>query len=122
MSENTYELIDSLGKVINTIILDPNSNYMPPAGCTVRLFVPSENTNSSRPKETILTQLQFLRKFTVDERIRIRNSPDSRVKDFLHLLTLAQDIRLDDSDTIMGVNFLESINLLASGRAAEILS
>ena len=47
---------------------------------------------------------------------------DPVVQDFLHLLGLAQDVRLDDADTVAGVNYLESLGLLAEGRAAAVLA
>ena len=68
-----------------------------------------------------LTQLAFLRRFTAAERIAIRASVDLVVQDFLHLLGLAQEIRLDDADTVAGVNYLETLGLLADGRAAVVL-
>ena len=40
----------------------------------------------------------------------------------LPLLGLAQDVRLDDADTVAGVNYLESLGLLAEGRAAAVLA
>ncbi len=69
-----------------------------------------------------LSQLSFLRKFTAEERIAIRSSIDPIIIDFLHLLNLAQDINLSDPDTIAGVNYLESVELLDSGRATIILT
>lgn len=69
-----------------------------------------------------LTQLNFLRRFTAPERIAIRASADPVVIDFLHLLSLAQSVRLDDADTLAGVGYLEQAGLVAVGRAAEILA
>lgn len=69
-----------------------------------------------------LTQLAFLRRFTAEERIACRASSDPVVQDFLHLLGLAQDVRLDDADTVAGVQYLESLGLLDAGRAAAVLA
>lgn len=74
------------------------------------------------PPPPPITQLDFLRRFTTEERIAIRASTDAVVQDLLHLLGLAQDIRVDDADTIAGVGYLESLGLLAEGRAAEMLA
>lgn len=71
---------------------------------------------------TPLSQLAFLRRFTADERMAIRASNDPVVVDFLHLLSLAQDVRLADADTLAGVGYLEQAGLLVAGRAAEILA
>lgn len=69
-----------------------------------------------------LSQLEFLRRLTVSERVAIRASADPVVIDFLHLLSLAQDVRLNDPDTIAGVNYLEQAGLLAEGRGWVILA
>lgn len=69
-----------------------------------------------------LTQLAFLRRFTTPERIAITASPDPLVQDFLTLLGMAQDVRLDDADTVMGTNYLEQSGLIGAGRAAAILA
>ncbi len=69
-----------------------------------------------------LTQLEFLRRFSAEERIAIRSSDNPIIVDFLHLLNLAQEIKTDDPDTIAGVNYLETLNLIAEGRAAVTLA
>lgn len=76
----------------------------------------------------ILTQLEFLRLFTQQERVTIRvfAQGDSQyqlaVRDFMYLLELAQEINLDDAETQVGVPQLEALGLLSTGRAAEILN
>lgn len=122
MSESIYEVISAQGAVVNTIVLADPGAWTPPAGCSVRLYVaPPPEESSGDPPAPILTQLAFLRRFTPEERIAIRASNDLVVQDFLHLLGLAQDIRLDDADTVAGVGYLESLGLLAAGRAAVVL-
>lgn len=74
------------------------------------------------PPPQPLTPLAFLRRFTAAERIAIRASTDPVVSDFLQLLYLAQEVRLDDPDTLAGVDYLEAIGLLAAGRAAAVLA
>lgn len=113
-----YKLFNSNNEHINSIVLDDDSTWELPPGHTLELI-------SELPKITPivpLSQLEFLRKFTAEERISVRSSIDPMVIDFLHLLNLAQNIRLDDPDTIAGINYCESIGLLAEGRAAQILS
>ena len=94
-------------------------------GGTARLLADDEFVEfpppPAPPREMQLTKLQFLRLFTTAERIAIRASSDPVIVDFLQLLDLAQDVRLDDPDTIQGVHYLESEGLIAAGRAAEIL-
>lgn len=74
------------------------------------------------PEPAPLTQLAFLRRFTAPERIAIRASTDPIIVDFLHLVNLAQDILVTDSDTAMGVNYLAQQGLIAPERVAEILA
>ncbi len=95
------------------------------AGGTARLLADDEVVEFPQPpappREMQLTKLQFLRLFTTAERIAIRASADPVIVDFLQLLDLAQDVRLDDPDTVGGLHYLESEGLIAAGRAAEIL-
>lgn len=70
---------------------------------------------------TQLTRLEFLTRFTAAERIAIRASTDPVVIDFMELLNLATYIDVGDQNTIDGVNYLASQNLIAANRVAEIL-
>lgn len=85
-------------------------------------FVPAPPVEPVVAPPAPLTQLAFLRRFTAEERIACRASSDPVVQDFLHLLGLAQDVRLDDADTVAGVQYLESLGLLDAGRAAAVLA
>ena len=75
-------------------------------------------------KITILTPYEFLKRFTSEERKAIKaatlTNPD--VDDLWTMFTVAQDIDLKNQDTINGVNALESLGILAQGRANEILN
>lgn len=74
--------------------------------------------------KTILTPYEFLKRFTSEERKAIKaatlTNPD--VDDLWTMFTVAQDIDLKNTDTINGVDALESLGILAEGRAAEILA
>lgn len=92
---------------------------------TARLLADDEVVEFPEPepvREIQLTKLQFLRRFTAAERIAIRASSNPVIVDFMQLLDLAQDVRLDDADTVAGVNYLEQLGLIGEGRAAEILA
>lgn len=72
----------------------------------------------------ILTKLEYLRRFTQDERVAIRTAAKANavLEDYLALLELAEEVNLGDADTIAAVQMLEAAGLLAAGRAGEILN
>lgn len=78
------------------------------------------------PRE--ISGVSYLRRFTQDERIAIRDAAkeSARIDDYLKLLdiTIAQGgvINLDDTDTVAAVALLEQVGLLAQGRGVEILA
>jgi len=69
------------------------------------------------------TKLEYLRRFTQDERMAIRATAKQvpQLEDYLALLELASEVRSDDPDIISALNMLEGAGLLAAGRAAVIL-
>ena len=71
-----------------------------------------------------LTKLEYLRRFTADERVAIRAAAAANpaLEDYLQLMELAQDINTGDPDTIAAVTMLEQAGLIAAGRAQEILN
>lgn len=71
-----------------------------------------------------ITKLAFKNRMTQAERIAIRNASQTNpiIYDFLDLVNDAQFIDLTRSDTVAGVNYLESEELLTEGRANEILT
>ena len=77
-----------------------------------------------QPVERILTKLAYLRHFSAEERITIRTAAKTNavLEDYLSMLELADEINLDDPDTVAAVEMLEQAGLLAAGRSAEILA
>ena len=71
----------------------------------------------------VWTKLEYLRRFTQEERITIREAAKTSapLADYLELLALAEEIRSDDPDIAAALAFLESSGLIAAGRAREIL-
>lgn len=112
-----YELRNANDELVNTLVIENLADWPVPDGHTL-VEIPEPVPLTPQP----LTQLQFLRRFTVTERITIRASADPVIQDFLHLVNLAQDVRLNDPDTLMGVHYLEQQGLIAEGRADEILT
>ena len=84
----------------------------------------SEKIVEAPPIPRTVTKLEYLRRFTSDERVTIRAvaKTNAVLEDYLALLELAQDVNLDDADTIGAVTMLEGAGLIATGRAAEILA
>lgn len=76
------------------------------------------------PVPRTVTKLEYLRRFTGEERVAIRAVAKTNpvLEDYLAMLEIAQDINLDDPDTIGAVTMLEGAGLIAQGRAAEILA
>lgn len=92
---------------------------------------PLEQFNHIRQKEVetvpvprTITKLEYLRRFTTDERVAIRAAAVANpvLDDYLKLMELAQEINLDDQDTVAAVQMLEQSGLIATGRAAEVLA
>ena len=113
-----YELRDENGIVINTIVLDDETQWPVPPGCTLHALADPVSVHGG------LSRLEFLRRFTVAERVAIRQegATDPIIYDFLDLLYQAQEVRAHDADTRAGLQYLETKGLLASGRATEILT
>ena len=118
-----YQLIDKAGKSVNTIILDDDSDWVVPEGHRLELLgdIGSPMPPVSPASPTALSQLEFLRRFTAEERMAIRAATDPVIVDFLHLLSLATQVSLEDPDTVAGVNYCEAAGFLAEGRAVQIL-
>lgn len=74
------------------------------------------------PAPRILSRIDFQRRFTVEELAAIQGADDPLVKNFLFSLTIVLNVDLDNADTQAGVGYLEQHELIAAGRAAEILA
>jgi hypothetical protein len=74
--------------------------------------------------KSILTPLEFLNRFTDEEALTIiaLSKTDPTVELWWIKYNKAQDIDLDDPQTIAGVTSLETAGILSPGRAAEILT
>ncbi len=75
------------------------------------------------PVGKVMTKLEYLRRFTQDERIVIRTVAASNpvLADYMSLLELAEEIDTNDPDTQAAVMMLEVAGLIAAGRGGEIL-
>lgn len=71
---------------------------------------------------TILTNVEFLLRFTDAERIAFRSSTVPEVIDFLALVNITPMINVGDAETISGVGHLVTANIVTQNRANEILA
>ena len=69
----------------------------------------------------ILTPLEFLRRFTAEERIAIRAVDDPVIEDGLHLLSLAQDVDTQHDDTVRFIGYLVAQGHLTQSAANRVL-
>ena len=69
----------------------------------------------------ILTPLEFLRRFTAEERIAIRAVDDPVIEDGLHLLSLAQDVDTENDDTRRFLAYLVAQGHLTQSAANRVL-
>ena len=71
----------------------------------------------------IMTRLEFMRRFTMQERIATRAATlsDPILADVHALLELNQEVNLDDADTQMAVGYMAQLKILTPERVAEIL-
>lgn len=87
-------------------------------------FFKWEILETDYPKNKTLTQIQFLKRLTEEERIAIttlsNNNP--QIKDYMNMLQIAKYVNLSDIQVIAGITLLEQITILDKGRAAQILA
>jgi hypothetical protein len=71
---------------------------------------------------TVISRLNFLRRFTRAERIALRaaETTDPVVADFLLMLTLAEDVDLTSADVTEGLAYLEANGFVTAERGAAI--
>lgn len=82
---------------------------------------------SDYPANPILSRLQFMRRFTDDERRHIRAARESGeagqdIQDWWELILVSANVNLHDADIQGGVQALEQEGLIGEGRAAEVLN
>lgn len=71
---------------------------------------------------TILTNVEFLLRFTDAERIAFRSSTVPAVIDFLALVNIKPMINVGDAETVSGMGHLVAANIVTPTRSSEILA
>ena len=74
------------------------------------------------PPVLVWSLFDFYRLFTQAERLAIDAATDPAVKDFWRLVASATSLSSNDADVVAGVTNLQTKALIATGRAAQILS
>jgi len=89
-----------------------------------RVYTVRDKTAGERTAETIWSTLEFMQRFTKQERgaIRAAARQSDDVEDWLDLLRAAQDVRPADPRTIDGMAALVAAGLLTAQRRDEILA
>lgn len=126
----TYATLDGSLVDISSTIPAPS-----PAHCTRAIDADSVDVSAwntktlrfddeTKASAAILSKLEYLRRFTSDERVTIRQAAKVTpvLEDYLAMLELADEINTGDADTIAAVNMLEQAGLIEPGRAAEVLA
>ena len=81
----------------------------------------AQSTEPSSPR--VLTKLQFLNRFTNEELAAVYTAAKTNVliEVFMDKLKLAQEVNLDDPQTVGGLQSLAAAGLLSEARVQEIL-
>lgn len=82
---------------------------------------PPEEQGAELEEATSLTPLAFTRLFTLSERVKMQTSDDPIIQDGMLMLQVAQEVKLDDPDTIAFVQYAAYNNYIEPHRVAEIL-
>lgn len=124
-----FEVSDLQGQLIEggaTIELRDGKVVITPQQSNVLVDNAKENTNVEDAIITsnIISKMNFLKRFTPEEYATIKQAinTDSTVDYYWQLFMLAEELDLTFPDTINGINMLEQIGLISTGRAAEILA
>jgi len=121
------------GVVVNVIVADPMTFSYDDGS----LVVPCPNNNigdtyangafvvntTLAPNQIMgLDFLQFMNLFTPTEQTMIFASNDTQTKMFITMAAGSGGLDLNNSQVVAGVNYLASINLIASNRVSVVLS
>ncbi len=85
---------------------------------------PEESVTDVIPTSYTWTKIEYLRRFTQEERIAIRTAAKTSavLEDYMQLLELASEVKSDDPDIVAALTMLESVGLIGAGRAQEIIN
>lgn len=117
--ELKFEASDAYGELASA----PGSNIELKDG--VLTIIPATPViETEQVSSNIISKMKFLKRLTPDEYSAIKQATlaNPALDYFWQLFMLAEEIDLAYPDTIAGINMMEQIGLLGTGRAVEILS
>lgn len=127
--DGTYETISEAIARLTAAGLTAIDIVNPPADNTIwdtvtRAFV-------AKPSPRILLKVDFIQRFSLAERKEMFGfnfgttytaAQQKNLSSFMRYLDFLDRIPLDDSGIQQGVNYLETVGILAAGRAAQVLA
>lgn len=128
----TIHVLDIAGNIVNTILADEHTAQAMYPG-RWRIAEQQPQPEPQQPTRRRITPLAFRRRFTSAERAAIEwaavdradaasseRQQAAQLRSTLKDQELASFIDLDDPDVAAGVQLLESVGLIADGRALQI--
>lgn len=90
---------------------------------TTKTLIPKVPWAGTHPPElNRISVLDFLKRFTSEEKLEILSSADPMVKVFTTLLSAASFVDFDDDDLQTGMRYLVALSMLTEARRVEILT
>lgn len=114
-----YDVIEPVlpsGKMYGVVLYDDVAN-------TFTYSIVDMPTQPIQIKKAILTKYEFLSRFTMAEKVAIYNLENSNVyiKIWLDTFRLCEEIDLNNTDVIAGLQLMKTLDILTDSRINEIL-
>jgi len=118
-----YEILNSAGEVINTIVADEKFVEKHYSGC-YRLVGPEPAPPPPPPLPPIIAKLAFRFRLTDAEYVGILSAAktDVEVAAWIETFNMTSQINLDDPRTASGLDMMVAKNLLTEERKTKILT
>ncbi len=130
MSKVYYVITDTAGELMAIFLSSPYGIAIPNSSIhEMDGEVPDLNvkqwdsaTDDFIDRSDLVTKLQFINRFTLQERVGMRTSADPVVLDIIETINLVTYVNVRDPITIQGVHYLAYVGLLAPERVPAILA
>lgn len=130
MSDTWYAIVDANGGLVSVGTVIADADALAAAGITAQQL--SENPtgkvwdaatrtfSAPPPKPVMVSTWQFIQRFTPTEYAAIEASSDPVVRQYLTTIMTAPTVNLSEAVVQQGIQYLVSLTLLTSERAAII--